>query len=146
MQEAVSAGKAIGLVNSGTITEPGTGAFVASVVNRYDHNEIARAIMESGADVILGGGERYFLPEGKRGVHGEGARGDGLNLIERAKELGYTVVHTREELRSLPEGTERLLGLFAPHHTFNDLGIAFQLFSPPVVDIVFHADPHMTSH
>lgn len=119
MEEAQAAGRAVGLVNSGTITEPGTGAFLASVRRRTNHNEIARLILEAQPDVILGGGERYFLPEGLRGVHGVGARSDGLNLILRARELGYTVVFTRDQLRGLPPNTERLLGLFAPHHTFN---------------------------
>lgn len=117
--EARSRGLSIGLVNSGTITEPGTGAFAASVVSRTDHAEIARLILAAAPQVVLGGGERYFLPAGEPGRHGEGVRRDDQNLIQRARELGYTVVYTRDELLAVPEGTERLLGLFAAHHTFN---------------------------
>ena len=119
LEEAKAAGRAVGLVNSGTITEPGTGVFAASVPRRTNHAEIARLILELEPDVILGGGERHFLPEGVRGVHGEGRRQDGLNLIERARKLGYTVIFSRAELEALPAETDKLLGLFAAHHTFN---------------------------
>ncbi len=119
MREAQAAGRAIGLINSGTITEPGTGVFAASVPRRTDHAEIARQILESRAEVILGGGERYFLPRDSTGVHGPGVRQDGQNLIDRARSLGYTVVYTRDELLALPDTTTRLLGLFAANHTFN---------------------------
>lgn len=41
-------------------------------------------------------------------------------MIDRARELGYTVVYTRDELAELPGSTDRVLGVFAPRHTFND--------------------------
>ncbi len=120
-EEAMAAGKAVALVQTGHIAEPGTAAFVASNESRGDREDIARQVIESGAQVIMAGGERYLLPEGVQGRHGAGEREDGLNLIERAEELGYTVVYTAEELAALDlAATERLLGVFARHHTFND--------------------------
>ncbi len=120
LQEAQAAGLAVGLVNSGTITEPGSGVFAASVPVRSNHEEIARQIFESGAEVILGGGEKYFLPAGAEGVYGQGARKDGRDLIEEARDRGYTVVRTRAELLALPDTVTKVLGLFAAYHTFND--------------------------
>lgn len=120
MEEAIQAGFATALIQTGSLTEPGTAAFIASVPERGDHQEIARQVVESGVDVILGGGERWLLPEGVAGRHGAGARTDGLNLIERAKELGYTVVYTREELLAIPDDVTRVFGVFAFNHTFND--------------------------
>jgi alkaline phosphatase len=120
-EEAIAAGKAVALVQSGHIAEPGTAAFVASVPSRRDYDEIARQVIESGATVIMAGGERYLLPEGAQGRHCQGRRKDGVDLIARAKELGYTIVFTRNELRAVnPATTERLLGVFACNHTFND--------------------------
>jgi len=121
LQEAQAAGLAVGMVNSGTITEPGSGAFGASVPQRTQHEEIARQFLESGAEVILGGGERYFLPEGVAGVHGPGVRADGRDLVAEAVEHGYTVVRTRAELLELADTVTQVLGLFAEYHTFNDL-------------------------
>ena len=120
LQEAQAAGLAVGMVNSGTITEPGSGAFAASYPERYAHEEIALQIFESGAEVILGGGEQYFLPDGAEGLYGPGARKDGRDLLAEARERGYTVVRTREDLLALPDTVTRVLGLFAHYHTFND--------------------------
>jgi alkaline phosphatase len=111
----------VGLVQSGINTEPGTGCFMAAVESRGQHDEIARQLIDRGTDVILGGGEPYFLPTGVDGVHGSGVRTDGRNLVEEARQAGYAVVHTREALVSLPAGTKRVLGLFAAGHTFNDM-------------------------
>jgi len=120
MEEAVQAGFATALIQTGSITEPGTAAFVASVAERGNHEEIARQVIESGVDIILSGGERWLLPAGVAGSHGTGSRTDGLNLIARARELGYTVVFSRDELLSLPRTTPKVLGVFAHGHTFND--------------------------
>ena len=120
-QEAMQAGMAVGLIQSGHIAEPGTAVFVASSESRGNTDDIARQVIESDVQVILAGGERFLLPEGVEGRHGVGQRGDDLNLIERAEELGYTVVYTRDELMALDlDGVDRLLGVFAHNHTFHD--------------------------
>ncbi|MEM9392549.1 MAG: alkaline phosphatase [Pseudomonadota bacterium] len=120
-EEAIAAGRAVALVQTGHIAEPGTAAFVASNERRSNTHEIAQSVIESGAAVIMAGGERFLLPEGTQGRHGEGQREDGLNLIERAEELGYTIVYTRDELLALDTGTtDKVLGVFAHNHTFND--------------------------
>ena len=120
MMDAMRAGKAVGIVNSSSVTEPGTGAFLARVDAREDENEIAEQILAARPDVILGGGEAFFLPRGVRGVHGEGLRADGRNLIDEARAAGYVVVRTREELAALPSDARRVLGLFAREETFNE--------------------------
>lgn len=120
-EEAMAAGKAVGLVQTGHIAEPGTAAFVASNESRRNTDDIARQVIESGAAVIMAGGERFLLPEGVEGRHGPGERADGVNLVERARELGYTVVYDAAELAALDlSGVERLLGVFAHDATFND--------------------------
>lgn len=117
--QAIRAGLPVGVVQSGTLTEPGTGCFLASAETRQNHEAIAAQLIESGAEVILGGGERYFLPEGARGAHGPGARRDGRDLVAQAESAGYHVVRTRRELLDLPSDTKKVLGLFASYHTFN---------------------------
>jgi len=121
MVEAQRAGFATALINSGHLAEPGTGVFVASAERRAHVDTITLQIIESGTEIILGGGEALLLPQGVTGRHGvAGIRRDGLNLVTRAEELGYVVVYTRDELLALPATTEKVLGLFAPAHTFND--------------------------
>jgi glycerophosphoryl diester phosphodiesterase len=121
MEEAIATGKSTAVINSGFIAEPGTGVFLASAASRRDVTGITTQIVESGVDVILGGGEIHYLPQGTVGRFGEeGIREDGRNLIEEAEAMGYTVVYTREELQSLPAGTEKVLGVFAAEDTYND--------------------------
>ncbi|HID28873.1 MAG TPA: alkaline phosphatase, partial [Desulfobacterales bacterium] len=122
MQEAQKVGKAVGIVNSGNIGEPGTGVFLASAPSRLEIEKIAEQVMTSGAQVILSGGEKYLLPDRKQGFHGKGVRKDGRDLIEDAKTEGYTVVYTRKQLEKLDlEKVEKLLGIFAANDTYNDL-------------------------
>ncbi|MGF1498690.1 MAG: alkaline phosphatase [Elainellaceae cyanobacterium] len=121
LEEAIAAGKATAVINSGFIAEPGTGAFLAEVENRSDVTTITAQILESGVDIILGGGEIHYLPEGVVGRFGEeGVRTDGRNLIEEAEAMGFTVVFTLEELQSLPEDATKVLGIFAATDTYND--------------------------
>ncbi len=122
MHEALERKIKVGLVNSGSIIEPGTACFVASVEKRDVYEEITRQVVESGVDVILSGGEEWFLPEGTAGRHCKsGKRKDGEDLVSLARKLGYTVVFTREELLAVPAGTKKLLGIFAEANTFNDM-------------------------
>lgn len=122
MEEAIEADFATALVQTGRLTEPGTAVFVASTKARRMREEQAIQIIESGLDVILGAGERYLLPEGVTGRHGDGRREDGVNLIERAKELGYTVVYTCDELLAVRNtDVTRVLGVFAYKTTYNDM-------------------------
>ncbi|MCS6922380.1 MAG: alkaline phosphatase, partial [Elioraea sp.] len=118
--EAMRRGKAVGLVQSGAAYEPGTAAFVASTERRANLAEITRLVVESGVDVHLAGGERWYLPRGVQGRFGEGAREDGRNLIEELRQRGYHIVFTRDELKAVPDTVTKLWGIFAHDHTFND--------------------------
>ncbi|MEN9568297.1 MAG: hypothetical protein RLZZ69_3493, partial [Cyanobacteriota bacterium] len=121
MEEAIAEGKSTAVINSGFIAEPGTGAFLSDTENRDNVTEITAEIVESGADVIMGGGEIQYLPKGTVGRFGEeGTREDGRNLIAEAEAKGYTVVYSREELNNLPADTEKVLGIFAAEDTYND--------------------------
>lgn len=119
-REAMARGKWFGLVQSGAAYEPGTAAWVASTPRRGNLAEITRLVVESGLHLHMAGGERWYLPRGTMGRHGEGAREDGLNLIEALRAKGYTLVFTRDELAALPADASRVWGIFAHDHTFND--------------------------
>jgi alkaline phosphatase len=120
MMEAKSKGINIGIINSGKIVEPGSGVFVASDVSRANEDAISKKIIESNADLIFSGGEENLLPLGVEGKFGPGKRKDGVNVIELAIQLGYKVIYTKEELSSISNDTEKVLGVFARSHTFND--------------------------
>lgn len=117
--QARDAGLGVGVVQTGIASEPGTACFLVDADQRKDHDEIHAGLINSGAHVLMGGGERYMLPKGVKGRHGEGERGDDRNLIEEAKKLGYTVVYDLEELLNIDKKTKKLLGVFAWDATFN---------------------------
>ncbi|WP_373695782.1 alkaline phosphatase [Brunnivagina elsteri] len=123
IEEAIASGKGTAIINSGMIHEPGTAAFIAKVPTRRNFAEITKQVVESNIDVILGGGEMWYLPKGTAGKHStaeQSQRADNVNLIEVAKKKGYTVVYTREELLKLPTNTKKILGVFAADDTYND--------------------------
>lgn len=140
LEEAIEAGKATALIQSGHLAEPGTAAFAAETTNRDGDNirardkyaEIIEDVIRSGTDVIMGGGELYMLPQGTTGFHvtteldaseSSPERRPTTNLIDLAKSLGYTVVYTEEQMNQVVNGTnppQKLLGVFAATNTYND--------------------------
>lgn len=152
MREARNNGHPVGIVNDGQAAEPGTAVFLSEVGNRDEFTEIVRQILQGRPgfdekdekpDVILNGGEMYFLPEGTPKCEGEitptcyvhtdpvtgrgPQRKDGLNLIQYAVDNGYTVIRTRAQfdellaqLKADSNLAPRVLGLFAADDIFND--------------------------
>jgi alkaline phosphatase len=121
MIEAQAAGKAVGIVQTGAHYEPGSAVFLTSSGHRDDHAAISLGVLASGAQVLLGAGEAWFLPTGTNGRHGPGRRTDGRDLVKEAQAAGYTVLFTRDELFACePSSQGKYLGLFAHDHTFND--------------------------
>ena len=125
LEDARRAGKATGLVTTSQVTDATPAAYAAHVNDRAEQSEIARQYLErSKPDVILGGGEDYWYPPGTPGRHPdhpatdptEESKGDRGNLVERAEELGYRYVSTREGLRGARG--RKLLGLFANEEMF----------------------------
>jgi glycerophosphoryl diester phosphodiesterase len=140
LEEAIEAGKATALIQSGHIGEPGTAAFAAATTNRDGNSirardktaEIAEQVIRSGTNVIMAGGEVYLLPQGTTGFHvtpeidtafNDPADRPNINLIDLAQSLGYTVVYTKEQMDAVVNSANppsKLLGVFAADHTFDD--------------------------
>ncbi len=99
-------GFAAGLVATSSITHATPACFAAHVPARKMEPEIAAQLVESGVEVMLGGGRAFFIPE----EDSASKRSDDLNLLERAGQNGYRVVQNRQELQKISEG--RVLGLF----------------------------------
>jgi len=140
LYEAIAAGKATALIQSGHIAEPGTAAFAAATTNRDGDNtrarsktaEIAEQVIRSGTQIIMAGGEVYLLPQGTTGFHvtaeidaafNNPLSRPSLNLITLAQSLGYTVVYTEDQMNAAVANATadtKLLGIFAANHTFDD--------------------------
>jgi alkaline phosphatase len=105
LEMAKEKGKATGLVTTSGITDATPAAFAAHVDNRSKEDVIADQLIKSGTNILFGGRKSFFLPESEKG-----RRKDGRNLLNEARQNGYSVVETAEEMKKA-QG-ERILGLF----------------------------------
>lgn len=116
LEQAKRAGKSTGLVTTAQVTGASPAAFASHVPSRDLQSDIAKQyITESRPEVLLGGGEDWWLPKGDPGAWpdkpGEESRSTHGNLIEQAKRSGYAYVRNASELAATR--APRLLGLFA---------------------------------
>ena len=97
--------KATGLVTTSGITDATPAGFVAHVAHRSEEEKIADQLVKSDVNILFGGRKEFFLPQSEKG-----RRKDGRNLLNDARENGYLVVETAEEMKKT-DG-KKILGLF----------------------------------
>jgi alkaline phosphatase len=124
--EARQAGLATGLVTTAQVTDATPAAFFSNAADRTAQDDIARQYLEvTTPQVILGGGEDWWLPAGNEGTYPprtgdpddpEASRSTQGDLVARAQGLGYEYVSTAEEFAATD--ADRLLGLFANEEMF----------------------------
>ncbi|VAW59481.1 Alkaline phosphatase [hydrothermal vent metagenome] len=114
VEDAKAKGKATGLVTTTHITHATPAAFVAHTGSRKNMLEIADQISLAEVDVLMGGGEVYFLPESETGCSVQaGKRTDGKNLIKMLQSSGYSFICNENMLKALDtQFPRRVLGLF----------------------------------
>ncbi len=108
LEAAEARGLATGVVTNTRLSHATPAAFTAHVPNRSLEADIAAQQILSGAEVLLGGGAREFVP-----FDLGGRRVDGRNLIDEWTAAGGEVVFDREGLAAA--GTP-VLGLFHEDH------------------------------
>jgi len=115
LEKAKDAGKSVGLVTNVLLPHATPATFAAHNPDRDDYLSIALDMFNHDVDVLLGGGEDYFLPAGTAGCFpDDGERTDGRNLVDEAIAKGYRHVCTETDLRAVDAAaTEKLLGTFA---------------------------------
>lgn len=125
LEMAKERGFATGLVTTSTLTHATPASFAAHVDNRNDWNAILWDMLETGPDLMLGGGLVQWIPTGTD-FDGDGrddsarSRLMGPGEAERnphaeALAAGYTIITRAEDLTRPATGT-RLLGLFSEWH------------------------------
>lgn len=106
LEAAKSKGMATGLVATSTITHATPAGFAAHNKSRNNQQRIAEDLLANKVNIILGGGREYFLPK----TNANSKRTDQKDLIDQAKNSGYSYVQTAEQLASA-QGPY-ILGLF----------------------------------
>ncbi|MGQ9753632.1 MAG: alkaline phosphatase [Thermaceae bacterium] len=117
---AKEAGKAVGLVTTTTVTHATPAAFVVSNPDRNAEETVAEQYLAFGAEVYLGGGNKFFDAEKRK---------DKKDLYQAFRDKGYGVVRTPEELRA--ENASRVLGVFASGHVPYEVDRRFQEVKVP---------------
>ncbi len=92
-------GLSTGIIATSYVLDATPGGFYAHVANRKDKMQIAEDLIAFKPDVILGGGRKYFTEK----------KYTGENLIDKAKDAGFTYVETPEDFYAA-QGTP-VLGL-----------------------------------
>ena len=109
IEYAQELGMSTGLVATSSITHATPASFATHVEWRKNELEIARQLSESNVNVLIGGGRKYFLPEGA-----DGDRNDNRNLLKEMKDKGFTISNTMDDLFGLNfEKVENLVALLA---------------------------------
>jgi alkaline phosphatase len=134
LEKAQEAGKSVGLVTTVQLADATPASFTAHNPDRDDYLGIALDIFDHDVDVLLGGGEDYFLPVGTPGCYpDDGDRTDNRNLIDEAVAKGYEHVCNEADFNAVdPNVTDRLLGTFA------DLAMA-RPYAPSLADMAAKA-------
>ena len=89
LEAAEARGMATGLVVTTRLTHATPASFAAHVASRAEEAEIAAQMIDSGADVLFGGGRGFFLPAPG------GRREDGRDLLAALTDRGYFVAADR---------------------------------------------------
>lgn len=99
MEEALKRGKSVGVVTDSYVADATPAGFLAHASGRKEKYEIARQLVQSGAQVVMGGGLQFFTQK------------ENKKLLQKAKKSGWQVAKNSRELEKITKG--RVLGLFA---------------------------------
>lgn len=124
LEMAKAAGKSTGLISDTRITHATPAAFASHQAHRSMENEIAVDMLENNVDVMLGGGLRYWIPQGSSNASADlvtlideptvkikSKRKDDRNLLTQAQTAGYELAFNADQLDAVEGG--KVLGLFS---------------------------------
>ncbi len=103
-------GMAVGIVTDAEVEDATPAGMVAHTRRRADKDIIAEQLFLSRADVIMGGGSAWFLPQATPGSK----RKDSNDYIDLFQRTGYKFATTDAEMKAAAAdpATSRMLGLF----------------------------------
>lgn len=127
LELAKANGKKVGVVSTARITHATPAACYAHVNDRNFEEAIAsqscptdpayNADLGSGIDLLMGGGRRFFVPNGVIDEEGgTGRRNDGRDLRDEFRSAGYSYVWNESGFDALTPADMPVLGLFNNSH------------------------------
>ncbi|MEQ6433620.1 alkaline phosphatase [Comamonas sp. w2-DMI] len=110
LELAKGQGRSVGAVSTTRVGHATPAATYAHICNRNGYNTIAEQSVTAGVDVLMGGGQRNYLP---KAVNPSSKRSDTRNLVAEMQAKGYAYVDTGSKLAALDATkVDKLLGLF----------------------------------
>ena len=103
LQKFKEAGKAVGCVTTVSITHATPAGFCVNNKSRGDEYEIADQYLDLKFDVMMGGGTKFFSKESRK---------DKVDLLEKYRNAGFTVVQNRDQMLQL-NADKPVLGLYS---------------------------------
>ncbi len=129
LEIAKNMGKSTGLVSDVRITHATPASFAAHQPSRTRENEIAVDMLSAGADVMLSGGLRHWIPEGVNDdssaifrqltdltsglIKITSKRKDQRNLLFEAKQQGYQLAFSKQQMENIDKKNQKILGIFS---------------------------------
>jgi alkaline phosphatase len=110
IEAAEISGKATGLVTTARITHATPAVYASHVRSRDNETAIASQYLTSGVDVLLGGGQSFFVTKDEKGKRVD------KNIIPDFQAKGYKVVQKAADLKALTTKNSKVLGLFGSSH------------------------------
>ncbi|MEO7934273.1 MAG: alkaline phosphatase [Chthoniobacterales bacterium] len=109
LELAARAGRKTGVVTNASVVDPAVAAYFSHQTDGQNRTGVASELPDlENVDLLLGGGEKYFLPVDKGGV-----RTDGQDLILALRQKNWTVARTKAELTAIQSWlAPRTLGIF----------------------------------
>lgn len=105
-------GMAVGIVTDAELQDATPAGMVAHTRRRADKDIIAEQLFLSGADVIMGGGSAWFLPQTTPGSK----RKDTNDYVDLFRRTGYAIATTDAQMKAAAAdpATRKVVGLFHP--------------------------------
>jgi alkaline phosphatase len=109
LERAEAIGKSTGLVTDVSVYGATPAAFAAHAEDRDFEQELTDQISAHEIEALFGGGYGMWIPMGAEGS----GRDDARDLIQEKRDAGWAYVDNRDDLLSLPKGTDKAIGLFS---------------------------------
>jgi alkaline phosphatase len=103
LQKFKKTGKAVGCVTTVPITHATPASFCVNNESRKNQPEIAKQYLDLKFDVMLGGGQEYFLKEKRR---------DGEDVMGQFRTAGYHTAISSYDLFAIPDDNKPVMGVF----------------------------------
>ena len=122
-------GRSVGAVSTTRVGHATPATTYAHICNRNAYNTIAEQSVNAGLDVLMGGGQRNYLP---KDVNPSSKRTDTRNLVQEMQGKGYTYVSKGSDLAALDTSkATKLLGLFSQSEMAYELDRVNQKLDQP---------------